>query len=304
MPTWKNYHLASTIQDALEALRIGPGPARPVSGGTDLLLELQQGHHPPVETLVDLSRIPELGCLETRGSQLFIGAGVPVAQAAESALIRRHAQAVSEACALIGGPQVRNTATLGGNVAHALPAADGMIALVAQGAVAEIASSDGDCVVLRRAPILSLFRGPGQSTLVVDREILTGFYLPLREQGQASAFDRVMRPQGVALPILNIAIWLQRESNRIADIRIAVGPAGPVPQRAAAVEEVLRGAAFGSPASVEILDKTRAAWNSGMRFRTSPQRATSGYRHHLSSVLFERVLETAWERAAVLMVEE
>ena len=133
-----------------------------------------------------------------------------------------------EACGLIGGPQVRNTATLGGNVAHALPAADGTIALVALDARVEIASRDGR----RLVPILNLFAGVGQSTLLADQEILVGFHLPLRKTGQASAFSRVMRPQGVALPVLNLAVWLERAGDQIHSIRIAIGPSGPVPQRA------------------------------------------------------------------------
>jgi carbon-monoxide dehydrogenase medium subunit len=237
-----------------------------------------------------------------RGEALFIGAAVSVAEITDSPLVRRHALAVSEACGLIGGPQVRNTATLGGNVAHALPAADGMIALLALDAVAEIASFERERVELRRAPLLSLFRGPGQSTLLAG-EILTGFYLPPQGEGQASAFGRVMRPQGVALPVLNVAVWLERKKDTIADLRVAVGPAGPVPQRAAAVEAALQGAAYGGPARAEILRVAGEAWKE-MRFRTSPQRATAGYRHHLVGVLFERVLQTAWDRTGDLTVEE
>jgi xanthine dehydrogenase FAD-binding subunit len=231
-----------------------------------------------------------LNFLEVRGAELFIGAGVPVSQVTESPLVIEHARAVSEACGLIGGPQVRNTATLGGNVAHALPAADGMISLVAMDAQAEIASPEG----LRRVPMLSLFRGPGQSTLEPKRELLVGFYLPLTSPGKASAFSRVMRPQGVALPILNLAVWLSREEDRIAAVRIAVGPAGPTPQRAGAVEDYLQNKLF----SEETLTCARQIWREAMRFRTSPARATAEYRFHLSGHLLEDVIRTAWMRAA------
>jgi xanthine dehydrogenase FAD-binding subunit len=290
MSIWKRYIVAHSLPEAIDALAAASGPARPVAGGTDLLLELQQGHHSPIDTLVDITSIPELTCLEIRGSELFIGAAVPVSEVSESPLVRRHALAVAEGCALIGGPQVRNTATLGGNVAHALPAADGMIGLLALDAQVEIAAAGG----LRRVPILSLFRGPGQSTLVPDREVLVGFYLPLANQGQASAFQRVMRPQGVALPVLNLAVWVARVDMHIADVRIAVGPAGPTPQRACAVEEFLRGAVYDEA----TLLNARAVWDESMRFRTSPQRATAGYRRHLSRFLLEDVLSTAWQRAA------
>lgn len=297
MYTWKHYQVVDSFEAAFRTLQSATGTTHLVAGGTDYLLELQQGQHSPVDTLLDITRIPELTCLEVRGEELFIGAAVPVSQVAESDLVRRHAQAVTEACGLIGGPQVRNSATLGGNVAHALPAADGMISLVALDAQVEIASPDG----LRRAPILSLFAGPGKSTLLPDREILVGFYLPLIHSGQASAFARVMRPQGVALPILNLAVWLESApGDQIADVHIAVGPSGPVPQRACRVEDSLRGAVYGP----EVIARAEAAWQSSLRFRSSARRASAAYRQHLSSGLFEQVLSTAWERACASREEK
>lgn len=290
MSTWNEYILACSLNDVFQALSAATGTARLVAGGTDLLLEIQQGHHAPVDTLIDVTCIPELNILEVRGPELFIGAGVPVSQVTESPLVIEHARAVSEACGLIGGPQVRNTATLGGNVAHALPAADGMIALVAMDAEVEIASPDG----LRRAPILSLFRGPGQSTLDPKRELLVGFYLPVRASGEASAFSRVMRPQGVALPILNLAVWLSRAGEKIEAVRIAVGPAGPTPRRALAVEDSLCGQVF----SEETLICARQVWHQAMRFRTSPARATAEYRFHLSGHLLDDVIRSAWQRTS------
>lgn len=294
MPIWTHYHVAKSIGEALDALANAPGPAYPVAGGTDFLLELQQGLKPPVHTLVDVTHIPELRLIEERDGAIFIGAGVPVSMIVSSPLVHYHALAVVEACDLIGGPQVRNTATLGGNVAHALPAADGMIALVALDTVAEIASYNG----MRLEPILNLFRGPGVSALDLKREILIGFHIPVRHPNQASAFGRVMRPQGVALPILNMAIWLERTGESIHDIRISIGPSGPTPRRATDVEEHLRGKIF---SSCEIVEATKVLHET-IQFRTSPKRATSEYRYHLSGVLLEEVAGNAWRRAEVVRV--
>lgn len=289
MTTWQKYVTAHTINEALQALASAGTVVRTVGGGTDLLLELQQGSHAPVHTLVDISSIPEMKVLEVRGERLYIGAAVTVRRVTESPLIREHAQAVSEACNLIGGPQVRNTATLGGNVAHALPAADGMISLMAFDTQVEIASAEG----LRIQPMTSLFAGPGKSTLITEREILTGFYLPLRKAHQGSAFSRIMRPQGVALPVLNLAAWLEREGEVVKDIRIAFGPSGPVPVRALQVEDALRGKRL----TPEAMAQAKAAIHDSIRFRTSPQRATAEYRHLLSEVLLDEVIGKAWERA-------
>ncbi|HWR65885.1 MAG TPA: FAD binding domain-containing protein [Bellilinea sp.] len=292
MKLWSNYILAASVAEAVQALAEGGGNAKPVAGGTDLLLELQQGRQNPVHTLVDVSAIPDLQRLEVRGAQLFVGAGVPVARIVEHPLMRLHAPAVVEACGLIGGPQVRNTATLGGNVAHALPAADGMIALAAMDAVAEVAGPG----TLRLVPLLQLFRGLGKNVLTENHEILVGFYLPLRQKGNASVFSRIMRPQGVALPILNMAIWLQRSGGMIDCIRLAVGPAGPTPQRALAVEEFL----YRQPYTPAIVDQAVDLIRSSLKFRTNPRRATAEYRQHLVGVLLIEVLEKAWQRASEL----
>jgi carbon-monoxide dehydrogenase medium subunit len=300
MNAWKHYFLAHSIEDAFTALRSSSGPAHLVAGGTDYLLELQQGHHPPVDTLVDVTCIPELNRLELRRSpsggpdELYIGAAVPVSAVTTSLLVREHAAALSEACELIGGPQVRNAATLGGNVAHALPAADGMIALVALDARVDIAVAEDDTFHLRRAPILSLFAGPGKTTLLPGREILVGFSLAVGMQTAGSAFARVMRPQGVALPILNLAVWLRREGDCIDEIRAAVGPSGPIPCRAEALEDCLRGQRL----SAGGFQQAEAAWRESLRFRSSPRRATAEYRRHLSSALLEQVVRAAFERAA------
>jgi xanthine dehydrogenase FAD-binding subunit len=289
MAIWNTYQIPNTITDALKVLSSTDAPVRVVAGGTDLLLDIQQGRHPAVDTLVDVTRIPELNRLELREKTLFIGAAVPVTRVIHSSLVIEHAQALVEAAGLIGGPQVRNVATLGGNVAHALPAADGTIGLLALDAQAEIASLKG----LRRAPLLELFRGPGKSALDPHAELLVGFYLPLKGAGEASGFARVMRPQGVALPILNMAAWLRRDGQRIDDIRIAVGPAGPVPRRASEAENVLRGQLMNSEIRKEALEQLL----SQMQFRTSPHRATKEYRIHLSGVLLDEVLDKAWQRA-------
>ena len=293
MTIWKNYHLAQTIPDAIQALAAAPGPSRVISGGTDLLLDLQQGRHPPVHTLVDVSAIPEMNLIEIRQEHLFVGAAVPLNRLVRSSLLGEHAPALVEACALIGGPQVRNTATLGGNVGHALPAADGTIALLSLGALAEVADANG----CRQMPLENLFKGPGRSALIPEKELIAGFYLPVRapgtsSAGQGSAFRRVMRPQGVAIAILNMGVWLERQGDRIADVRIAIGPGGPVPYRARQAEQELRGCPFGS----EIFSQADQAILADARFRSSPHRATIEYRRHMSGQLLGETLSVAWDR--------
>jgi xanthine dehydrogenase FAD-binding subunit len=292
MNLWQHYLLPGNVIEALQGLAAAPGPACLIAGGTDLMLDLQQGHFGPVNTLVDITSIPEMTTLEMRAGELYIGAAVPLSCIANSSLVEEHARALVEACDLIGGPQVRNVATLGGNVAHALPAADGTIALMALGAQAEIA----DLEKRRRVPLSDLFAGPGQSTLKPGREILVGFYLPLRTPQQGSAFKRVMRAQGIALPILNLSIWLECQTERIADVRVAVGPSGPTPRRIIPVEESLRGQTFNPAACSGALNILLE----NVHFRTSPYRASSEYRQQLVESLLQDALSLAWQRANAL----
>jgi len=285
----KYFFYSNTVEDALEALHQSQKPTKVLAGGTDLLLDLQQGRHEPIATLVDITNIPELNLLEQRQHQIFIGSAVPHRVITTSPTIQFHAQALAEASGLIGGPQVRNVATLGGNVAHALPAADGTIALFALDARVEIAAKNGR----RLAPLADLFKGPGVSTLDPDRELLVGFYLDVQGPGEGSAFKRIMRPQGVAIAILNCAVWVRRSADTIADIRISVGPSGPTPRRLTEVEDALRGK---NPGDAEI-EAALQVLLEHVHFRTSKHRATQAYREEMSGVLLRDTLRLAWERS-------
>jgi CO/xanthine dehydrogenase FAD-binding subunit len=102
-----------------------------------------------------------------------------------------------------------------------------------------------------------------------------------------------MRPQGVAIAILNVAVWLRRRDECIEDIRIAVGPAGPLPLRARAAEDALRGRSLDAGSQSDALH----ALLGEARFRTSPHRATAEYRLHVVETLLDETLQLAWERA-------
>src|SRR6266545_4821106 len=289
MNLWQEYLRPTNLSQALNAFAEAPGPMLPVAGGTDLLLDLEQGRHSPVHTLLDVTSIAEMTALEVRGDELFVGAAVPVNRIVLDPLVRVHARALTEACNLIAGPQVRNVATLGGNVAHALPAADGTIALLALNAQAEVASFTGTS----RVPFKELFLGPGKSALKHGQELLVGLYLPLSKNGQASCFKRIMRPQGVALPIINLAIWLERKNDTLSQIRIAVGPGGPTPWSGTEAEKVL----IGKSLNDETLQAALETLLAQVGFRSSARRASADYRRHIVSGLFKDVLETAWMRA-------
>ncbi len=142
-------------------------------------------------------------------------------------------------------------------------------------------------------PFTSLFLGPGKSAIDKTKEIIVGFYLPLTTYHQASCFKRIMRPQGVALPILNCAVWLKRGEDMIKDIHIAVGPGASTPFRATEAEAALRG----HPLSEDTFAHALATLLAQATFRSSARRAGADYRKHIVGGLFKDVLDTAWKRA-------
>jgi carbon-monoxide dehydrogenase medium subunit len=176
-------------------------------------------------------------------------------------------------------------------VAHALPAGDGTLSLVALDAEAEVARPDGRSW----QPVRALFAGPGRSILDHGRDILVRFRFrgAQPDAGEATAFKRIMRPQGVALPILGLAAWLTLDGDQVRVARLALGPAGPVPLRAESAEAWLAGKQLDEAALEHV---TELVWSEA-RLRTSAHRATAEYRREMVAVLVRRALPLAEQRA-------
>ena len=291
MAEFQEYLQPNSTQEALNYLAEGDGPTAVVAGGTDLLLELRQGRHPAVKRLVDVSGIPELQRIEKTGDWIQIGASVTHKMIISDPLLEEHASCVVEGCGLIGGPQVRNVATIGGNVSHALPAGDGTIALLALDTEVQLTSLDGSSW----QPLIGIFAGPGKVTFDRSKQIVTGFRFQTRGDREGSAFHRVMRPQGVAIAILNMAAWVKIIPDGAIDaVRLSCGPAGPKPFRASKTEEYLQGKSW----SEEVFNTSAGILAKEVSLRTSAHRATKTYRQHILPVLLQRVIETAIQRAS------
>jgi CO/xanthine dehydrogenase FAD-binding subunit len=288
MPLWNDYHLPASVDEAVALLARYAGRARVVAGGTDLILDLQQGNEHPVEALVDVTRLAGLNTIREEAGYLVIGCSVTHHQIVESQLLHQKATALVEASYVVGGPQVRNVATLGGNVAHALPAADGTTALNALGAEVEVASLNGR----RWLPLAQLFLGPGKSAIDSTREVLTAVRFKTMAGHEATAFSRIMRPQGVALPIMNLALRVGVLDERIDAITIAAAPVAPTPFRCQQTEAFL----LGQPATTDSIEAAIDVLLSECQPRTSPHRATAEYRREVLPVLLRRTLSKAIER--------
>jgi carbon-monoxide dehydrogenase medium subunit len=290
MTGWIEYYTPRTVEAAIQTLKAFPDSAI-IAGGTDLLLDLEQGRHPGVQCLIDISRIEELHQVECNDQYVVIGSALPLAKLLKDHQIREHAPGLIEACELIGGPQVRNVATLGGNVAHALPAGDGTIALLSLGGEARLSSGESDQWIA----LPELFTGPGEVSFDRKQTLISALRFRIRENLEGSAFRRVMRPQGVAIAIMNMGVWLRCDSEGvIIDARIALGPGGPTPFLAKKGSEAI----VGHHPDVDVLDQVAMAILAEARFRTSRHRSTKEYREHLVSSLLHQTIPVAHERAS------
>ena len=290
MKLWEHYHSPKTVSEADALLREYKGEARVLGGGTDLLLDMKQGNHPPVKALVDITKVEGLNTITIADGYAVIGAGVTHTQIAKSQTLAEQATCLVESCGVVGGPQVRNVGTIGGNGAHALPAGDGTTSLVTLDADVEILQAGEQ----KRVNILEMYKGPSKSLLDSTQDILLRFIVPLSRVGESSAFQRVMRPQGVALPILGCAGWLRLDSEqRIASARICIGPIAPTPMRVTKIEEMLKGKRIDGEALAKVVEFAR----SEMKPRTSKYRATAEYRLEMIDLLLRGTLEMAYHRA-------
>jgi carbon-monoxide dehydrogenase medium subunit len=288
---WNHYHTPKTIDETVALLAHYKGQARVVAGGTDLLVDMRADGEPPHEALIDITRIPDLCRIEEENGSITIGAGVTHTHIVQSPLLASAATCLVESCGVVGGPQVRNVATLGGNVVHALPAGDGTVSLVALDSQVEVVHKGER----RWVSILAMFLGPGESLLDSSRDLLLLFRFQHCAAREATAFSRIMRPQGVALPILGCAVWVRLDESLATyeSARVCIAPAGPTPQRISEVEMALQG----QPATGDTIRRVSELAQGVLHPRTSKYRATADYRREMIAVLLQRTLSRAVERA-------
>jgi CO/xanthine dehydrogenase FAD-binding subunit len=290
---WHNYYAPDSVAAALDILQRHAGRARVIGGGTDLLVETRRGLRRPIEAVVDATRITGLGSISEDGEYIVIGCGVTHTTIVNDPRIIRYGRCLAESCGVIGGPQVRNTGTLAGNVAHALPAGDGTIGLLALGGEVEIAGADGT----RWLPARDTFAGPGRSIIDRHREILTRLRFRRTADNEGSAFHRVMRPQGLCLPIISMAARLQMDGDTITAAGIGMGPVGPVPWFA----EPVAAALVGEPASAALFETAADVALRNISLRTSKYRATEEYREAMIRTYLPIILATAARRAGAAL---
>ena len=252
-----------TLEEALR-LKAERPEARPIAGGTDLLVELNFDRTRP-EAIVNLAEVPELAGWSRENGSLRLGAGVTYAELMRPPLAEA-LPALAEASRTVGSPQIRNRGTLGGNLATASPAGDSLPPLLVEGAVVELGSVRG----VRSLPLQEFLVGPKRTALAPDELVLAVRVAP---SGQPQTFMKVGPRNAMVIAVCSLALVADRERG---ELRASYGSAGPV-----------------AGLVVAPLDE-RAEFAERVAAAASPiddVRGTAVYRRHALSVLAARALD-------------
>jgi carbon-monoxide dehydrogenase medium subunit len=229
------YHAPHSLDEALALLDQHGKDARLLAGGTDLVPGMRAGRQKPGH-VINIKRIDGLRRLEANGEGLTIGALVSIADLMRSPAVRKDYPALLEAAASMAAVQIRNLATVGGNLCNASPAADLAPPLIALNAEVEIAGRNGS----RWLSVMDFFQGPGRSALAAG-EMLIGIRVPKPEPDQRSIYLK-MAPRGAMdIAVVGIAVALTKGNGVCHEARIVMGAVGPTPLRAGKAEKILNG---------------------------------------------------------------
>jgi CO/xanthine dehydrogenase FAD-binding subunit len=288
--TMRRFDLAlpTSLDDCLTILAGRGGEATLVAGGTDLLPQMKNGVIRPA-LVVDLSGVPELRQIQGgNGRSLRIGAAVSARELEVNPAARGACLAVAESAALIGSLQVRNLATVGGNLCNAAPSADMAPPLMALGAEAVIAGPGGQ----RRVPLEDFFTGV-RKTVLASNEVLVELIVPSPGPRSGGQYQRHTPRRELDIAVVGVAAQLTLTDGRCTKARIALASVAPTPVRAVAAERALEGHAV----TPETIERAAALAVEAAR-PISDQRGSADFRRHLVRVLTRRTLTTARERAS------
>lgn len=291
MLTFDHYFMPRTLEAAFDALEQVPG-ARLVAGATDLLPWAREGRAGDVHlpAMVDVSRIPELSEISVTEQRVLLGAATPIAAYERDARLRRLAPVLGPCAAWFADDQIREQATIGGNIVNASPAGDSQPALLVLNARVHLARREGGKIQRREMPLSEFILGPGKTALH-DREILTALTIDPIE-GWGSAFEKVGHRRSLAISTVCMAtaVKLDWARRNVEACRVAIGAVGPVPERLGAIEAMLVGQAP-TPRLVR-----EAAQTAADHVRS---RSRQDYRREVLVNFVERALVSALSRAGL-----
>lgn len=283
-----DYEAPTSVAEAVGLLAKSDGVSRPLAGGTDLIDHVRTGRL-SADLIVDLKKIPELMVLELDEQGLRLGAAVPCYQIYEHPGIVEQYSAISDSSNIIGGMQIQNRASVGGNLANAGAAADSTPALIALDATVVISGPAGT----REIPVDQFCTGPGQNVLE-QGEIIVDLKFPPRPAHSGSHYRRFIPRNEMDIAVVGVSasVVLDESGENFVSARIGLGAVAAKPFYAQEASELLAG----QPVNDETIQKAAAAARAAINPITD-MRGTEEFRNHVTGVLTERVIKKAVERA-------
>lgn len=231
-----DYYQPLNLQEALVCLSKSPNTTKIIAGGTDLIIKIRD-RSVKADFILDLTKIVELKGIMLENDNLVISSMATFSEIQSDSLINKCFPILAEAAGTIGSPQIRNTATIGGNIVNAAPAADSLAVLLALDAKLKIQKVGAEKIV----PLREFLAGINKTTLMAD-EILTEIIIPLPEINTKMAFVKLARRKALAIARLNLGLTLSMSCDgRIKKAAVAIGAVGVSAYRVTQVEKMLSG---------------------------------------------------------------
>lgn len=270
------------LDEALHAM--ADGGATVFCGGTDLSPQTESGARQYQAKLLNLRRIEGLSGIDAGGSEIRIGAATTVSEVRASAALAKIAPVLVEAAERFASEQLRNAASIGGNICNASPAGDMIPPLLVLGASVELACLQGGAVQTRRVPLDRFFVGPGKS-VKLPQELLVAVVFDRPASGFKARFRKSGPRPALEISTVSVAVGARVDGGRLSGVRVAMGSVAPTPLRARHVEAALEGKPLDA---ATIAAAVEAAAEDAKPI--DDVRASAWYRGHLVKVFVEEVL--------------
>jgi carbon-monoxide dehydrogenase medium subunit len=283
-----DYFEPKTVGEAVSLLAKYGAEAKVIAGGTDMLVDMKYKEEPGC--LINIKKIPGLSSIQENGGSLRIGALTTIRDIETNALVRDKLTVLWESSHQFASLQIRNTATIGGNICRASPSGETLAPLLVLEAKGKYVSADGE----KTEPFSSLFQGPGKTSLGA-KGLLTEIDVPYPAAGSKSVYLKHAVRGAMDIAMVGVAVLLTPDAakNNVQDVRIGLGAVAPTPIRATKTEALLRG----KPLSAALL-KEAAAMAATESSPINDQRSSAENRRWIVEALTRRGLEQTWKAAA------
>jgi carbon-monoxide dehydrogenase medium subunit/xanthine dehydrogenase FAD-binding subunit len=273
MLTSDQYHMPATLTEAFALLHNAAAGSRLIAGATDILPWAREGRAGDVHIpeLIDLTRIRELSGYEIANGRVRLGANIVYQQFLTDETLRKHLPCMPYCSIWFADDQIREQATLAGNIVNASPAGDGLPPVLAMNGKIELARMEGGSIARRTVPIADFVKGPGNTDLQPG-EIITAVICDSME-GYGGSFEKVGQRRSLVISTVCVAALVKTDPSGeiFEDVRLALGGVGPVPMRLTDVEDRLKGRQISRELIAEVSEapQSRVASRSRVDYRRS-----------------------------------